>query len=134
MNNCALARPSPLPSGPLHGLVPSRPALCAALSSARRFLVRWQKLNALVRLAVQEVEKLAFAFPAQTTRWHVGWLVECSWCHMAAIVRIVSERLRGRVSTSVIKRAFRRAVKARDTSPPGEASITLLEEALLRAA
>ena len=33
-----------------------------ALSSARRSLVRWQKLAALVRLAVHEVEKLAFAF------------------------------------------------------------------------
>ena len=50
-----------------------------SLSSARRSLVRWQKLATLVRLAVHEVEKLAFAFPAQTTRWHVDRLVECYW-------------------------------------------------------
>ena len=104
------------------------------MSSARRFLVRWQKLNALVRLAVREVEKLALAFPAQPTRWHVDWLAECSWCHMSAIVRIISERLRGRATDSAIKRAFRRAIEARDGQPPGEASIKLLEEALLRVA
>ena len=45
-----------------------------ALSSARHSLVRWQKLATLVRLAVHEVEKLAFAFPAQPTRWHVDRL------------------------------------------------------------
>ena len=106
-----------------------------ALSSARRSLVRWQKLAALVRLAVHEVEKLAFAFPAQPTRWHVDRLVECGWCHMAAIVHVVSKRLRGRVSASAIKRAFRRAVEARDGRPPGEACVKLLEQALvLRAA
>jgi hypothetical protein len=104
------------------------------LSSARCFLVRWQKLATLAQLAVREVEKLTFAFPAQTTRWAVDWLVECSWCHMTAIVHIISKRLRGRVSASAIKRAFRRAVEHRDGQPPGEASIKLLEEALLRAA
>ena len=106
----------------------------SSLSSARRSLVRWQKLATLVRLAVHEVEKLAFAFPAQTTRWHVDRLVECYWCHMTAIVHIISKRLQGRVSASAIKRAFRRAVEARDGQPPGEACIKLLEEALLHAA
>ena len=106
-----------------------------ALSSARRSLMRWQKLATLVRLAVHEVEKLAFAFPAQPTRWHVDRLVECGWCHMTAIVHVVSKRLRGQVSASAIKRAFRRAVEARDGRSPGEACVKLLEEALvLRAA
>ena len=112
----------------LHRRVP----IHKASSSARRFLARWQKLATVVQLAVREVEKLAFAFPAQTTRWHVDRLVECSWCHTTAIVHIVSERLgRGRVSASAIKRAFRHAVEARDGQPPGEACIKLLEAALL---
>ena len=103
--------------------------------SSRRSLLRGQKLAALVRLAVHEVEKLAFAFPAQPTRWHVDRLVESGWCHMTAIVHVVSKRLRGRVSASAIKRAFRRAVEARDGRPAGEACVKLLEEALaLRAA
>lgn len=112
----------------LHRRVP----IHKASSSARRFLARWQKLATVVQLAVHEVEKLAFAFPAQTTRWHVDRLVACSWCHVTAIVHIVSERLgRGRVPAAAIKRAFRRAVEARDGQPPGEACIKLLEEALL---
>ena len=110
--------------------VPSCRCQPEGLELARRSLVRWQKLAALVRLAVHEVEKLAFAFPAQPTRWHVDRLVECGWCHMTAIVHVVSKRLRGRVSASAIKRAFRRAVEARDGRPAGEACVKLLEEAL----
>ena len=53
---------------------------------------------------------------------------------MTAIVHIISKRMQGRVSASAIKRAFRRAVEARDGQPPGEAAIKLLEEALLAAA
>ena len=53
---------------------------------------------------------------------------------MTAIVHIISKQLQGRVSASAIKRAFRRAVEARDGKPPGEAAVKLLEEALLAAA
>ena len=106
--------------------------LCTRQKRLTASLDPTQRLNALERLAGLEVERLAFAWPAKPTTWHVEWLAQSSWDHAAAIVGVVETRLEGQVvSTSAIKRAFRRAVEQRSPEP-GEACVAMLEEALGR--
>ena len=106
--------------------------LCTRQKRLTASLDPTQRLNALERLAGLEVERLAFAWPAKPTTWHVERLAQSSWDHAAAIVGVVEARLEGQVvSSSAIKRAFRRAVEQRSPEP-GEACVAMLEEALGR--